>query len=236
MAYLSSAHHLCVLRLWLYLEWTGCAWMRNTERYATNASPAAAALALQTLHACRGVCCLLTQREPACTALLCSIHTHAGSQCLRAYDTHLPTFAPNVVLRTMQVGYETLNQMLGCTAAYPAKRIVRVGGPDDRCGRRCATRYETLLMVHGWLDLLVCLQHPCGSGSHRDRRYHSSKALGNGRHAHSCMLLLLLLLLCCGWLPCQVRHTAGAGPGCRWCDGAPRQQQGRRRAGAHCSM
>ncbi|KAF6255716.1 Pyruvate/Phosphoenolpyruvate kinase-like domain-containing protein [Scenedesmus sp. NREL 46B-D3] len=34
----------------------------------------------------------------------------------------------------MQVGYETLNQMLGCTAAYPAKRIVRVGGPDDRYG------------------------------------------------------------------------------------------------------
>eukprot|EP00882_Tetradesmus_deserticola_P031594 GHRQ01035734.1.p1 GENE.GHRQ01035734.1~~GHRQ01035734.1.p1 ORF type:complete len:268 (+),score=93.02 GHRQ01035734.1:101-904(+) len=32
------------------------------------------------------------------------------------------------------VGYETLNQMLGCTAAYPAKRIVRVGGPDDRYG------------------------------------------------------------------------------------------------------
>jgi hypothetical protein len=36
-----------------------------------------------------------------------------------------------------QVGYETLNQMLGCTAAYPAKRIMRVGGPDDRCAWLC---------------------------------------------------------------------------------------------------
>uniref|UniRef100_A0A383VZ87 HpcH/HpaI aldolase/citrate lyase domain-containing protein n=1 Tax=Tetradesmus obliquus TaxID=3088 RepID=A0A383VZ87_TETOB len=32
------------------------------------------------------------------------------------------------------VGYETLNAMLGCTSAYPAKRIVRVGGPNDRYG------------------------------------------------------------------------------------------------------
>eukprot|EP00878_Enallax_costatus_P033334 GHUV01036752.1.p1 GENE.GHUV01036752.1~~GHUV01036752.1.p1 ORF type:complete len:117 (-),score=7.37 GHUV01036752.1:912-1262(-) len=32
------------------------------------------------------------------------------------------------------VGYETLNQMLGTTSHTKAKRIVRVGGPQDRFG------------------------------------------------------------------------------------------------------
>jgi hypothetical protein len=41
MAFLSSAHHLCVLKPWLYLEWTGCAWMLSTERYAMQRAAAA---------------------------------------------------------------------------------------------------------------------------------------------------------------------------------------------------
>jgi hypothetical protein len=60
-----------------------------------------------------------------CTALL--LHLEATQFIMHACRFFC------TLLRTVQVGYETLNQMLGCTAAYPAKRIVRVGGPDDRC-------------------------------------------------------------------------------------------------------
>jgi hypothetical protein len=158
MAYLSSAHHLCVLRRWLYLEWTGCAWMRSTERYAANATPAAAAHVRFKHSTPADLCC--------CNC--CAIHQDfcaASTSLLVVYDCEHPThifhsILPELVLRTMQVGYETLNQMLGCTSAYPAKRIVRVGGPDDRCARRCEARYETPLMVHSWLDLLVCYTTP----------------------------------------------------------------------------
>jgi hypothetical protein len=97
---------------------------------ACNSSATAAHLCFKHLTPAE-LCCIC--RQPAFTRNLCSNQT-----LLAAYDCEHPTCVcqrvlPALVLLAMQVGYETLNQMLGCTAAYPAKRIVRVGGPDDRC-------------------------------------------------------------------------------------------------------